>query len=123
MTKLIDVLDKYRAHPDFLGLDLVSADQRGAVDDTPLHIAARRGAVDDIVTLVEHGATVTLGGDLGNTALHYAALTGMVEAAKKLLELGADPVAENEFGETPAIVAEQGGHQHIAQLLGKRIAR
>ena len=123
MTKLTDVLDKYRTHPDFLGLDLVSADQRGAVDDTPLHIAARKGAVEDIVVLVEHGATVNLGGDLGNTPLHYAALTGMAKAAKQLLELGADPTAENEFGESPVVVAEQGGHHDVARLIGNSIGR
>lgn|GEM_PF-1659901 len=123
MTTLTDVLDKYRSHPDFLGVDLVSADQQGAVDDTPLHIAARRGTVEDIVALVEHGATINLKGDLGNTPLHYAAMTGMAEAAKRLLELGADPAAENELCESPALVAKQGGHHQIAQLISKAIGR
>lgn len=81
MTALRDILDKYRSHPDFLGTDLVSADQRGAVDDAPLHIAARKGTIEDIVVLIESGATVNLRGDLGNTPLHYAALTGMLDAA------------------------------------------
>jgi ankyrin repeat protein len=121
MTALNDVLDKYRSHPDFLGTDLVSADQRGAVDDTPLHIAARAGAIADMIVLVENGATVNLPGDLGNTPLHYAALTGMLEAAAKLMELGADPEIENEFGENPAVVAEQGGHHQVGRLIRRRL--
>lgn len=123
MTALSEVLDKYRSHPDFLGTDLVSADQRGAVDDTPLHIAARKGAIEDIVVLIENGATVNLRGDLGNTPLHYAALTGMLEAATKLMELGADPDVENEFGESPAVVAEQGGHSQVGRLIRRNRRR
>lgn len=121
MTSLRDILDRYRLHPDFLGTDLISANQRGAVDDAPLHIAARKGAVEDIVVLIENGAKVNLQGDLGNTPLHYAALTGMLEAATKLMELGADPNVENEFGENPAMVAEQGGHEHIGRLIRRSL--
>jgi len=48
MATLDDVLSKYRTHPEFLGVKLTRTDQRGAVDDTPLHIAARKRDLEDI---------------------------------------------------------------------------
>ena len=117
MTKLEDVLLKYRTHPEFLGIDLTRADQRGALDDTPLHIAARKGELEDIVVLVAHGADVNALGDLRNTPLHAAALTGQINVLRKLLELGGNPNLVNEFSETPLQVARNGGHTEIASLL------
>ncbi|MEP7244894.1 MAG: ankyrin repeat domain-containing protein [Gammaproteobacteria bacterium] len=120
MATLDDVLSKYRDHPEFLGIDLRRADQKGAVDDTPLHIAARKGELDDIAVLVTHGAGVDLRGDLGNTPLHQAAMAGQAAAVSKLLELGADPALRNEFSETPLRAAQLGGHIEIVRLLSQR---
>ncbi len=108
MITLEQVLAKYRSHPDFLGLDLRTADQRGAVDDGPLHIAARKGELEDVAVLVAHGADVNGRGDLGNTPLHSAALNGHAPVVAKLLELGADPSLRNEFSETALRVAQLG---------------
>jgi ankyrin repeat protein len=110
MATLEDVLSKYRSHPDFLGDNLMRADQRGAFDDTPLHIAAQRGNIDDIAVLIAHGADINLRGDLGNTPLHFAAPITNVPAIAKLLELGADPKLLNELSETPLGVAQS--HKH-----------
>jgi len=88
VATLRDVLSKYKTHPDFIGVDLTRPDQRGAVDDTPLHIAARKGELGDIDVLVAHGADINLRGDLGNTPLHSVALTGQVDVVSRLLELG-----------------------------------
>lgn len=117
MRSLEEVLNRYRNHPEFLGIELARADQRGAVDDTPLHIAARLGEVDDIVVLVSHGADVNCRGDLGNTPLHQAALAGKEAAVRQLLLLGSDESIENEFGESPLKVAELGGHRVVVSLL------
>src|SRR5690348_8404402 len=91
------VLDKYRTHPQFLGLVFVDPNQRGAVDDMPLHIAARRGDDDDIKILVAHGADVNATGDLGSTALHYAASRGRKTTVQILLSLGARTDIRNEY--------------------------
>jgi len=56
VAKFENVLLKYRTHPEFLGIELTRADQRSALDDTPLHIAARKGELEDTVVL--HGAGV-----------------------------------------------------------------
>lgn len=117
MDKLKEVLAKYQTHPEFLGLELTRADQCGAMDDTPLHIAARKGELDDIAVLVSHGADVNLKGDLGYTALHYAAMAAQAAAVARLLDLGADASLKNEFSETPLHVAEVGGHTEIANIL------
>jgi uncharacterized protein len=74
--KLAAVIEKYRSHPEFLGIEVVDLNQPGAVDNTLLHIAARSGTVDDIRTLVSSGARINIPGDLGNTPLHEAALRG-----------------------------------------------
>jgi len=117
MDKLKDVLAKYQTHPEFLGIELTRADQPGAMDDTALHIAARKGELDDIMVLVKSGADVNLKGDLGHTPLHYAAMSAQVAAVKRLLDLGADTSLKNEFSETPLQVAEVGGHAEIANIL------
>jgi ankyrin repeat protein len=117
MDKLKEVLAKYRNHPEFLGIELTRADQRGAMDDAPLHIAARKGELDDIEVLVSHGADVNLRGDLGHTPLHYAAMSAQAAAVERLLDLAADRSLKNEFSETPLQVAEVGGHMEIANIL------
>jgi ankyrin repeat protein len=121
MKKELDsVLEKYRSHPQFLGIDLIDPNQRGAVDDTPLHLAANRGAVDDIEVLVANGADIHLTGDLGYTPLHCAALAGKLKAVEKLLSLGANPNARSEFSETPLDLASSVGNQDIVNFLTRK---
>jgi ankyrin repeat protein len=120
MSTLRDVLEKYQSHPEFLGLELVSANQKGALDSSPLHIAARTGEVHDIEVLVAHGADVNLSGDLGNTPLHQAAMVGKAESVRQLLLLGADPSLRNEFQQTPLEVARLGNHAEVAKLIAAR---
>ncbi len=117
MVTLEDVLKKYSTHPEFLGMELTEPNQRGAVDDTPLHIAARKGELDDVEVLLQNGADVDIAGDLGNTPLHYAAMSGKIEMVKKLLACGASLLLVNEFGQTALEVAELGGHNNVAEVL------
>jgi ankyrin repeat protein len=116
-AKLSAVVDKYRNHPQFLGIEIEDPNQPGAVDDTMLHIAAGRGALEDMEVLIEAGANVDALGDLGNTPLHDAALLGQTQAALLLLRRGARTDIRNEFGETAADVARQGRHAATLELL------
>lgn len=121
MNKDIERLfSKYQSHPDFLGLPITDVNQAGAVDDRLLHIAARKGEVQDIEALVAAGADINLPGDLGNTPLHNAALTGSKAAVLKLLELGAKTNIKNEFGETPADVAGNGGYSDLGAVISSK---
>lgn len=115
--KLADVIKKYRLHPDFLGTDIVDANQTGGFDDTMLHIAARKGDLADIEVLVASGADVNAIGDIGNTPLHGAASKGHLTVIEFLLSKGADPSLKNEYGETAADWAQNSNHLKIVQLL------
>jgi uncharacterized protein len=114
---LQDVLKKYQSHPEFLGIELLHANQRGTVDSTPLHIACEKGEIGDVEILIANGADINLPGDLGNTPLHSAALTGKAEVIKRLLELGADPFLRNEFSQTPLQVAQLGNHHAAVSVI------
>src|ERR1700682_4143029 len=50
--KLAAVIQRYLAHPEFLGIEITDLNQPGAVDDALLHWAARTSAIDDHRTLV-----------------------------------------------------------------------
>jgi ankyrin repeat protein len=115
--ELEHLISKYQSHPDFLGVPITDVNQPGAVDDCLLHIAVRKGEIQDIEALVAAGAQVNLTGDLGNTPLNNAALTGSKPAVLKLLELGAKTNIKNEFGETAADMARSGGHADLAALI------
>lgn len=114
---LWEVLKKYSGHPEFLGIDLQEVNQKGAVDNTALHLAAGKNEVDDIKILVDNGADVNMPGDLGNTPLHFAALMGRAEAVKVLLKLKARANLLNEFEQTPLDVARLGGHGDVVAVL------
>lgn len=116
MTTLEDVLKKYQKNPEFLGVDLLHPGQKGAMDSTPLHIASRTGAIEDIDLLVLHGADVNALGDLSNTPLHEAAMAGKLDSARRLLALGAAIELKNEFGQTPFDVARLGKHSDLMAL-------
>jgi uncharacterized protein len=120
--KLAAVIEKYRSHPEFLGIEVVDPNQAGAMDNTLLHIAARSGTVDDIRILVSCGTRINTPGDLGNTPLHEAALKGRLDSITELLRLGADPNLRNEFGQTPLEVAELGEHSDATRILRAAIS-
>lgn len=115
--ELARVIKKYQSHPQFLGIAITNPNERGALDDTMLHIAASMGAVEDIAVLVSAGANVNVSGDLGYTPLHQAAMSGHMSAVQKLLSLGADAKKKNKFDQTAADAAELGGHSEVSRIL------
>ena len=111
------VINRYRRHPQFLGIEITGVNQLGAMNDTMLHFAAELGDTEDIDVLVASGAVVKAVGDIGNTPLHSAALMGKVAATKRLLELGADPTLKNEFGQSAMDVADIGERDKLVEIL------
>lgn len=111
------VLDRFRSHPEFMGIELSDVNQKGAVDDAPLHIASRSGRSDDVIALIALGANVNQQGDLANAPLHYAAMTGRDDIVDILITHGADRGLKNEFGQSPSDVAELAGYDALAARL------
>jgi ankyrin repeat protein len=60
--------------------------------ETPLHVASRRGRVDVVQLLPEHGADVDARDDDERSPLHVASDGGHIEVARVLLERRADTV-------------------------------
>lgn len=100
MNTVEDVLEKYRYHPQFLGMELNSVNQKGAMGDTPLHIACNRDNLDDVRWLVDFGANVNACGDLGLTPLHVAIARGSIDIARLLLKVGARTDIKDDNGES-----------------------
>jgi ankyrin repeat protein len=111
---------KYSGHPEFLGIEIVDANQPGAMDDTLLHIAARTGQLNDVIDLLACGADVNRAGDMGFTPLHQAAMKGRVEVIEVLLKAGARREIKNDWDQSAADVAEIGGHSDVVALLGRK---
>jgi uncharacterized protein len=85
---------------------------------TPLIVAARSGATDNVRVLLEHGADVNARTQDGFTALMGAACSesGRPETVKLLLDRGADPNAKN--GELTALtLAKNRGASEIVRML------
>lgn len=119
--KIKNLIDRYKEHAEFLGMELLDINQPGSVDDTMLHIAARKGNIEDIYFLISVGANINAIGDLGNTPLHQAAMRGALDSVKVLLELNANPLIKNEFGQTAADVARIGKYLSIYELINEHI--
>jgi len=120
---LAAVIEKYRMHPQFMGIEIAEVNQRGVMNDTMLHFAAEVGSTEDIDVLISSGAEVNVVGDIGNTPLHNASMRGMVAAVNRLLELGADPEIVNEFGEIAEDWAKNLGHDKVVEVLENYKAR
>lgn len=120
---LKEVFEAYRLHPEFLGISIETVDQRGALDSTLLHIAARTGKLTHIATLVEAGADLNIQGDMGSTPLHEAALCGQAKAVELLLQLGANAELKNEFGQTAYDVAKLGSKVEVCKFLEAKRSR
>ena len=89
---------------------------------SPLTLAAFRGHLPVVETLVSLGADVDFRGTCGLTALHVAACRGHDMILSALLTAGATKDAVDEDGKTPLMTAVQHGHLQIAETLPASLA-
>ena len=88
------------------------------LQQTPLHITARRGYQVCIKTLVHAGARVDKRDSAGNTPLMHAAREGHTSVIKALLREGAVINGRNLMNESALHFAAKGGHQQaLIELL------
>lgn len=92
--------------------------ERNERGETPLHLAAIRGDVEQVGRLLAHRTTDPNAVDFaGWTPLHEACNHGWREVASKLLQAGAMVNARGLDDETPLHDAASNGHKSVVRLL------
>ncbi|ORY14188.1 ankyrin repeat-containing domain protein, partial [Clohesyomyces aquaticus] len=83
--------------------------------ETPLHLAIKHGSLDIMDVLLSYGSDLDAQtSTTSETPLHYAASIGSLAGVVTLLKSGANYEATNRNGQSPAEVAFQGRHVHVA---------
>lgn len=112
-----DIFKDYRTLPEYAGQTLLDVNQVSLFGDLPINVAATRGSIEEMETLVASGARLSDAGEHGYTPLHNAVEQGKIDAVVWLIEHGADRCARNDAGETPADLAILLGEHDIAAVL------
>ena len=84
---------------------------------TPLHVAARAGEPEVVLTLLANDADPQERDSTGATPLHIAAAAGKPEVVNTLLAGDADPQVEDHTGATPLHVAARAGEPEVVFTL------
>lgn len=115
--QLLLLLAEYSALPEYSGMGCVDIESRSLFGDSPIHIAATRGDINEIELLLKCGANINSKGEHGYTALHDAIEQGHKEAVIYLLKYGANPEILNDDGFSAAGLANLLGENEILRLL------
>lgn len=86
----------------------------------PLHDAAQNGDLDQVVRLLDEGASIGEPDEAGEPPLMIAALAGHEAVVALLLDRGADVAIRNRGGLTALHAAAYGGHEAVVRLLLER---
>lgn len=86
-------------------------------DNTPLHLAAKKGAIEVVQVLLDHNAKINIQNDSGRTPLHYAAKKGDVYIVLLLLERDADVNAKDSSDTTALHLAVQNNRDDVIRIL------
>ncbi|KAL7935471.1 ankyrin repeat-containing domain protein [Trichoderma chlorosporum] len=96
----MDQLDNLRLLIEEGGSALL-IDQTDLDNNTPLHMAGKKGNIEAITLLISAGADINKAGERDETPLFMAAYAGHADAVQKFLELDADPNIPREDGWSP----------------------
>lgn len=116
-SQLESILARVREIADFENVDFSDVNATGADGDTALHCVVWWNDLSAAKVLLDAGAEVNIGGDLGYTPLHLACMQGNAEMVQFLVDRGADLFALSE-GDVPFTSARLHGHDEICDLLG-----
>lgn len=92
-------------------------EKRLANNITELMMAASKGDLAQVQSLLNPETQVNECDAFGNTALIYAAAAGHLEVVRLLLNNGADASLQNQMGVTASMRASANGHAEVLQLL------
>lgn len=95
----------------------INLNQVGSNGRSPLQIAAFKGSLKIVKTLVQNGASVHYREPYNITALHEAAGNGHTAVVKYLLSVGADINAETKDKVTPLMCAAAWGYLEAVKCL------
>lgn len=98
-------------------VDLEKTDHAG---NTPLLLAAKKNSLPMVAALLKKKVQINHANARGETALHHAAHLGNVAIVRLLLEHGALLNTINIDGATPLLLATQGRHSKVMNLLLKQ---
>lgn len=101
--------------------DLVAAfrDPEDLAAVPALAVAAANEHWEVVSFLVSAGLDIDTRNHNGETILMQAAVKGTLPIVEQLVQAGADPTLENDEGKTAAALAEEAGHQDVAEFLKK----
>lgn len=119
MRKQINILEYYRALPQFQPIKLTRADQLGMDEESPLHLACFQGRVTDVIEMLKTDINIDIGGDIGCSPLHEAVLGGHADIVNILIKNGAEIDLVNDYDETPSDLAKTTHNREIISILKK----
>ncbi len=98
---------------------MYNADQnlRDSNGNTPLGLAAARGNLSTLTTLILHNATIDGRNNKGCTPLAIATSRGHIKIIQELHQKGASIHAQTDNGDTPLHIATQQGYREIVMFL------
>ncbi len=114
---LADLLEYYGQLPEYSGITLADVDQISLFGDRPVNVAATRGSIAEMETLLSAGADINSPGEHGYAPLHNAVEQGAEEAVEWLIKNGANRFAINDWGMSPSDLAVALGEVVIGELL------
>ena len=114
---LNEILKEYAGLPEYSGMSTPNVGTKSLFGDYPINIAATRGLMGEVATLLAHGANINAMGEHGYTPLHNAVEQNHIEIVRFLLKSGADATMSNDDGDTPVELAKLMGYEGMLRLM------